>query len=330
MSGGFVRGRGRGRGGFDGGFRGRGGGFRGGRGGFRGGRGGGPSGEFRGGRGRGGFRGGRGGNIGMKRGADGYDDDRWQGGGGGKRARTDVGFEGLDDEGRNQGPMSHASPEEQRDFWWSVVDQVHKSLSDLEKGAQSRSTLPEIDSVQMKKKKEEEEGSDEETTPPPHALSALSQALLATCPALDAGVKSGKPAGKPVQPIVVILAASAVRATELIRGARGAIVAPSGSIVGALFGKHKKAGEASQGMLEGKLRMPIVVGTPGRLSKVADLGGLNWDEVTHIWVDTCKLPGKEFSIFDFNDVRRDLLTLLMSPSPLGERMEAGKCKLVFW
>ncbi len=31
---------------------------------------------------------------------------------------ADVGFEGLDDEGRNQGPMSHASSEEQRDFWW--------------------------------------------------------------------------------------------------------------------------------------------------------------------------------------------------------------------
>jgi protein CMS1 len=116
-------------------------------------------------------------------------------------------------------------------------------------------------------------------------------------------LKSENTADKHGSPIMVIVTASAIRATEIIKSVSSKLIKVK---IGKLFAKHFKLSEQIE-MLS-KSYFPIVIGTPNRIEKLIELGALTLKETKVLLVDyTADL--KSFTTLTLPDVKNDFYKL---------------------
>ncbi len=104
-------------------------------------------------------------------------------------------------------------------------------------------------------------------------------------------------------PIMVIITASALRATEVIKAVSSKLIKVK---IGKLFAKHFKLSEQIE-MLS-KTYFPIVIGTPNRIEKLIELGALSLKESKVLLVDHTP-DVKNFTTLTLPDVKNDFYKL---------------------
>jgi protein CMS1 len=100
-------------------------------------------------------------------------------------------------------------------------------------------------------------------------------------------------------PLVVIVTASAIRATEIIQGLNSKI---HHCKLAKLFGKHIKITEQIE--ILSKSYYPIVIGTPHRLHQLAELGALSLNKTQLFFIDFTA-DSKTFTILTLPGVNQD-------------------------
>ncbi len=117
-------------------------------------------------------------------------------------------------------------------------------------------------------------------------------------------------------PIVIVISSSGIRSVEVRRQ-----LIPLKYPIAKLFAKHFKVEEQVE-ML--KSFMPLGVGTPNRLTKLADIGALNMDHIKLVVLDMHR-DVKKCCILDLADVRDDLM--LFYRKYLASRVLKGDCDI---
>jgi uncharacterized membrane protein YgcG len=115
-------------------------------------------------------------------------------------------------------------------------------------------------------------------------------------------------------PVVLVVCQSADRALEVIKPLR-----EFKCRIAKLFSKHMKIEEQRDQLA--KEVMPIAVGTPNRLQKLVETGGLNLEDTAMILIDMEKNV-KKFCILESKDTAVDLVALYYG-NVLQERLEQG-------
>lgn len=105
-------------------------------------------------------------------------------------------------------------------------------------------------------------------------------------------------------PILIIICASAIRATEIIKSVSSKLIKCK---IAKLFAKHFKLEEQID-MLS-KEYFPIAIGTPNRLRKLVEYGALKLSAAKVVLVDLTP-DVKRFNILTSNDVKSDFYPLL--------------------
>lgn len=108
-------------------------------------------------------------------------------------------------------------------------------------------------------------------------------------------------------PFVVIIASSAIRATEIIKSLSAKLIKVK---IGKLFAKHFKLTEQIE-MLS-KEFYPIVIGTPNRISKLIEMGALSLSQAKMVLLDITP-DAKSFNLFTLPEVRDDFYKLFYGP-----------------
>lgn len=105
-------------------------------------------------------------------------------------------------------------------------------------------------------------------------------------------------------PTVLIICASALRATQIIKSISAKIIRCK---IAKLFAKHIKISEQVEMLAADSF--PIAIGTPNRLIKLLELGSLDLKSTKIVLID--KTPDiKNMTILTLNGVREDFCTLL--------------------
>jgi hypothetical protein len=105
-------------------------------------------------------------------------------------------------------------------------------------------------------------------------------------------------------PMVLIICASAVRATEIIKSISARLIKCK---IGKLFAKHFKITEQIE--LLSKEIFPVCIGTPNRLNKLIEMGALHLSKLKVVLVDTTP-DKKQFTVLSLTEVRNDMYELL--------------------
>lgn len=121
-------------------------------------------------------------------------------------------------------------------------------------------------------------------------------------------------------PILLVVCASAQRATEIIKSVSSKLIKCK---IAKLFAKHFKIGEQIE-MLS-KEHFPIAIGTPNRLSKLIEVGALSLSSTRICLVDHTE-DTKHFTITSLPEVKTDFYRLLYGP--IYEHREHLKVALV--
>jgi len=117
----------------------------------------------------------------------------------------------------------------------------------------------------------------------------------------------GKPKlgeGKPGRPVVLIIAASAIRCVGIIKHLQDL---HQQCKIGKLFAKHFKL-EEQQKLLEEEF-IKLAVGTPNRLEKLVETKALRLDDLSLVVIDMF-VDAKQKTIFEIPEVRKDLFLFL--------------------
>lgn len=123
-------------------------------------------------------------------------------------------------------------------------------------------------------------------------------------------------------PLVVFMCLSANVATDYYRAAKKL---PGRLVKG--FARHLKVEEQLK-ELEETVDCVGVVGTPNRLSKLADLGGIQFKEVKLLVIDVHRDTAKGFCLFDYDQPCRDMLMLLQNHCM--EPLNQGTLKILLY
>lgn len=116
-------------------------------------------------------------------------------------------------------------------------------------------------------------------------------------------LKTENTADKHGSPVMLIVTASAIRATEVIKSVSSKLIKVK---IGKLFAKHFKLSEQIE-MLS-KTYFPIVIGTPNRIEKLIELGALSLKETKVLLIDyTADI--KSFTALTLPDVKNDFYKL---------------------
>ncbi|KAF7729860.1 cms1 ribosomal small subunit [Apophysomyces ossiformis] len=121
------------------------------------------------------------------------------------------------------------------------------------------------------------------------------------------------------RPVALVITHSAVRAVDLVRALKEFNQTAK---IAKLFAKHMKVEEQIY-FLE-KQPIHLGVGTPNRIKALIEQGHLHLDRLELIVIDT-ERNAKRFNIFDNDNVRGDLFSLL--GSHIADRMQKGQTKL---
>lgn len=105
-------------------------------------------------------------------------------------------------------------------------------------------------------------------------------------------------------PIVLIVCASAQRASEIIKSVSAKLIKCK---IAKLYAKHFKVQEQIE-MLS-KEYYPIAVGTPNRLSKLIEMGSLSLKQTKIVLVDITA-DAKKYNILTLNEIKQDFYKLL--------------------
>ena len=105
-------------------------------------------------------------------------------------------------------------------------------------------------------------------------------------------------------PIVLIVCASAQRASEIIKSVSAKLIKCK---IAKLYAKHFKVQEQIE-MLS-KEYYPIAIGTPNRLSKLIEMGSLSLKHTKIALVDIT-LDSKRYNILTLNEIKQDFYKLL--------------------
>lgn len=108
-------------------------------------------------------------------------------------------------------------------------------------------------------------------------------------------------------PLILIICASAARATEIIKSISAKLIKCK---IAKLFAKHFKVVEQIE-MLS-KEYFPIAVGTPNRLNKLIEVGALHLDRLKLVLIDYTP-DVKNFTALTLPEVNEDSYTLLYGP-----------------
>lgn len=135
--------------------------------------------------------------------------------------------------------------------------------------------------------------------------------LKQPCPFVKA-VAAGLPSYKKVLssysdeygcPSIIVICSGAKRAADVINSMSQGLSVK----IAKLFAKHFKVQEQMQ--ILGRNHFPIAVGTPNRLSKLAELGALKFNKTTCVIVDLA-IDSKKFNVLNMADVKGDFYNLM--------------------
>jgi protein CMS1 len=135
--------------------------------------------------------------------------------------------------------------------------------------------------------------------------------LKQPCPFVKA-VAAGLPSYKKVLssssdeygcPSIVVICAGAKRAADVINSMSQGLSVK----IAKLFAKHFKVQEQMQ--ILGRNHFPIAVGTPNRLSKLAEVGALKFNNTSCVLVDLA-VDSKKFNVLTMTDVKGDFYNLM--------------------
>ncbi len=105
-------------------------------------------------------------------------------------------------------------------------------------------------------------------------------------------------------PVLVIVCASALRATEIIKSVSSKIIKCK---IAKLFAKHFKVQEQVE-MLSSEY-FPVAIGTPNRISKLIELGALSLRCAKVVLIDITE-DSKHYNILSLHEVKHDFYRLL--------------------
>jgi protein CMS1 len=127
------------------------------------------------------------------------------------------------------------------------------------------------------------------------------------------------------KPVVLILASSAIRCVDILKGFTGL---RNKLTISKLFAKHFKIAE--QKAFLASHPSPVAIGTPARILKLGQDADkpIDLDDITHLIIDTWQ-DGKDRTIFDVPEVRKELIELLRQPELLN-RLNKGEAKIYFF
>jgi hypothetical protein len=108
-------------------------------------------------------------------------------------------------------------------------------------------------------------------------------------------------------PVLLIVCASAIRATEVIKSISSKLIKVK---IAKLFAKHIKI--VDQIELLSKDYYPIVIGTPNRLRKLIEIGGLHLNRLQIVLIDYTN-DQKHYNLTTLAEVNQDFYELLFGP-----------------
>ena len=155
----------------------------------------------------------------------------------------------------------------------------------------------------------------------PRPVCPFVRSLIAGLPSYKKALRVSDAVEHRGSPFVVIVCASALRATKIIKSL--STHKHTRCKVAKLFAKHIKIAEQIE-MLAAET-YPIAIGTPNRLTKLLGLGALHLQNTRLVLVDVTE-DVKSMTILSMNGVREDLSTLL--DSYIAKELKHAKIALV--
>ena len=152
-----------------------------------------------------------------------------------------------------------------------------------------------------------------------HTLESLARYIRYLVPTWKFDFK-GKGRKRDKSPNVIILSASALRATDVIKH-----VSPFHCKVLKLFARHLKVEDQTE--LLAKQFHPLAIGTPGRVKKLLEINALSLAHTTHLVIDMHR-DSKNMTVLELKDTVKEVIDIVQFYAL--PRLNNGTLKLVLY